>query len=172
MSFRNYFIKSNPSDYCYAISAYYAMVSASNKLPKLDGFRYVINEFAGEDIKDICEVFHHHKGKSDPLTIIKAAGDIQLFNLSIIDFDGDVVYYAYTSDIIVENKNHVYEVAAGFYFCNSHWVSVIQEEGEYWLFNDSAKPTKLNVDSLPQFVRPEGYEKDFMCVGTLFVKQY
>ena len=86
--------------------------------------------------------------------------------------DGDVVYYAYTSDIIVENKNHVYEVAAGFYFCNSHWVSVIQEEGEYWLFNDSAKPTKLNVDSLPQFVRPEGYEKDFMCVGTLFVKRY
>ena len=76
MSFRNYFIKSNPSDYCYAISAYYAMVSASNKLPKLDGFRYVINEFAGEDIKDICEVFHHHKGKSDPLTIIKAANDI------------------------------------------------------------------------------------------------
>ena len=110
--------------------------------------------------------------KSDPLTIIKAAGDIQLFNLSIIDFEGDVVYYAYTSDIIVENKNHVYEVAAGFYFCNSHWVSVIQEEGEYWLFNDSAKPTKLNVDSLPQFVRPEGYEKDFMCVGTLFVKRY
>lgn len=172
MSFRNYVVKSNPSDYCYAISAYYAMISVSNKLPNLDGFRYVINEFASEDIKDICEVFHCHTGKSDPLTLLKAASDNQLFDLSIIDFDGDVVYSTYTSDIIVEHKKHIYEIAAGFYFCYSHWVSVVQEEGEYWLFNDSAKPTKLNVDSLPQFVKPEGYEKEFECVGTLFVKLY
>ena len=174
-----YQIKKNPSTYCYAISSYYALISVINKNPMLGALNEVIQSVGQPEVEfdKFVSMYYEHQGPDDPTYFLSSLADNKLFNLSFYSFQAnrngiipDIVVSRYTDKTEVVQDGHTYRLAAGLYYGNFHWMSVVQEQGNFYCFNDSATPIKITANSLPSSFEYPGYDKEFQCIHLLFVR--
>ena len=174
-----YHIKKNPSNYCYAISSYYALISVINKNPMLGALNDVIQSVGQPEVEfdKFVSMYYTHTGEDDPNNFLLSLASNGLFNLSFCSFSADdngvlpdVVVSGYTHETEVVQDGHTYRLAAGLYHGGNHWISVVQERGGYYCFNDSAEPFEMSVNSIPFRFEYPGNDNVFECLELLLVR--